>query len=82
MFFTISEASLDTIPSRGVTDENVQLRVQSKTDLINAMVGTSEVAAADLGVDIGGSDDSSFGSIVLITGSLMVSALIIRRRRN
>ncbi|MHA1911720.1 MAG: hypothetical protein ACTSYA_08510 [Candidatus Kariarchaeaceae archaeon] len=82
LFFTISEATLDTIPSRGVTNENVQLRVQSKTDLINAMVGANEVAVADLDVDIGGSDDTSFGSIVIITGSLMVSALIIRRRRN
>ena len=82
LFFAIAEATYS--PTRGVGDD-VHLGALDKSDFINIMGGAAGVAAADLGVDLGGdgdSDDASFGSLVIISSSLMISAIVIRRRRN
>jgi hypothetical protein len=82
IMFEVSDGTLPVNTLRGVGDNNVQLRAATKTEVIDAMIAAYAAANASLTPDLGGEDDSDFGSIVIITSSLMVSTLVIRRRRN
>ncbi len=81
LFFSITESAIATTPSRGIDDTDGQLGILAREDVLNALIVSTESATVGLEAELG-SDDASFSSVVVITSSLMISALVIRRRRN
>ena len=83
LLFAIGESTYaPKIPSRGISDDNVQLKALTQDDFIDIMAASAKVSAEALGISVGGSDDASFGSLAIISVSLMTVAVLVRRRKN